>query len=172
MRYSTETFCIVTVSSGIGMKLFAEGRPVVGPNGRGGEIGHVVVADGALANHCDCGGYGHLGAMASGRGVLETARRWADAGNLKDFTPHQLNERVIAQAFRTGEAWSTELIAESAVYLGRMLAWLHTAVGVEGIVIIGGFAVALGEPYRCLLVEAAERACWNLGVNIHPPVPL
>jgi glucokinase len=36
LRSREEDFCIVTVSSGIGNKVFAGGRPLVGPNGAGG----------------------------------------------------------------------------------------------------------------------------------------
>src|SRR6185312_8922728 len=56
-----ESFCVVTVSSGIGHKVFLDGRPVTGPSGRGGEIGHVVVDPRPEAPECDCGGRGHLG---------------------------------------------------------------------------------------------------------------
>src|SRR2546427_7668518 len=34
-------FAILTVGSGIGHKVFLDGRPRVGPGGRGGEIGHL-----------------------------------------------------------------------------------------------------------------------------------
>lgn len=37
------TFCVVTVSSGVGHKVFVDGRPLLGAGGEGGEIGHVVV---------------------------------------------------------------------------------------------------------------------------------
>src|ERR1700750_2414313 len=37
LRAPDEDFCIVTVSSGIGNKVFIRGRPVTGAAGRGGE---------------------------------------------------------------------------------------------------------------------------------------
>jgi predicted NBD/HSP70 family sugar kinase len=167
MREPRESFCIVTVSSGIGMKLFTEGKPVVGPQGRGGEIGHTVVAAGNDVNRCDCGGSGHLGSMASGRGVLASARRRIREGSLRDVDAERLNERHIVGAFHDGAPWATDLIGESARYLGHVLACLHTAVGVERFVIVGGFAVALGEPYRELLATAAADNCWDLGQAWH-----
>lgn len=163
IRESRESFCVVTVSSGIGMKLFVDGQPVLGPNGRGGEVGHLVVVDGESANPCDCGGVGHLGAMASGRGVLASARRLQRAGRLLDVEIDRLDEHLIGAAFRDGHSWATDLIADAAGYLGRSLACLHTATGVERFVIVGGFAVALGESYRRLLVQAASSSCWDLG---------
>ena len=163
MREPGESFCIVTVSSGIGMKLFIDGKAVVGPYGRGGEIGHVVVAQGRDAHPCDCGGSGHLGSVASGRGVLASARRRMHSGDLPFDGQHRLDEYAIAEAFRAEQAWAIDLIAESAGYLGRVLACVHTATGVERFVIVGGFAVALGDPYREILAAAAAESCWDLG---------
>ena len=58
---------IVTVGSGVGHKVFLQGLPVAGVNGRGGEIGHLRVDWAADAIRCDCGGSGHVGGLASGR---------------------------------------------------------------------------------------------------------
>jgi C7-cyclitol 7-kinase len=165
--------CLVTVSSGIGHKLFLDGRPVVGRGGRGGEIGHHRVDPSPYAPLCECGGRGHLGALASGRGVLDLA--WREARRDRDgFTrsalaplvagePEAVDTHAIAQAFRAGDAWTSAVVARGAEPLGLALAGLHTAVGVERFVVIGGFALALGEPYRRLLVEAARGGCWDLG---------
>jgi predicted NBD/HSP70 family sugar kinase len=79
-RHPDEDFCIVTVSSGIGNKIFLKGHPIVGGGGRGGEIGHVRVDFSLDAPLCDCGAPGHLGAVASGRGTLSMARRFAQRG--------------------------------------------------------------------------------------------
>src|SRR5437868_9520459 len=80
LRASDEDFCIVTVSSGIGNKVFANGRPLVGRNGLGGELGHLRVDDSESAPTCECGGRGHLGAVSSGRAILAYARRHAAQG--------------------------------------------------------------------------------------------
>src|SRR5947209_2482822 len=67
-------FCIVTVGSGIGNKVFVDGRPLVGPGGRGGEIGHGLAH---MAADCPAGVVepgARLGEVASGRGALRLAR--------------------------------------------------------------------------------------------------
>jgi glucokinase len=122
---------------------------------------------------CDCGGQGHLGAIASGRGALLTARRLAQeggagfAGSLLgrrlqgDLTG--LDNQALAEAFRSGDPWAGGLIRRVAQPLGQALAALHVALGVERFVIIGGFALALGEGYCRELVLAAQDSCWRLG---------
>jgi len=70
-------FMVVTVSSGIGSKLFDRSNPagVLDDPPFAGEIGHHMVDPRPDALRCDCGGLGHLGGIASGRGVERLARR-------------------------------------------------------------------------------------------------
>jgi glucokinase len=173
LRHPEEDFGIVTVSSGIGLKVFVAGRPVVGAAGRGGEIGHVRVDFSPSAPVCDCGGQGHLGAVASGRGALLTALRLAreDAagfaqsllGRRLQGDPDGLDNPALVEAFRAGDPWAADVIRRVARPLGRELAALHVALGLERFVIVGGFALALGEGYRRELVRAARESCWQLG---------
>ena len=54
LRPDGADFCVVTVSSGIGNKIFIGGRPMIGPNARGGELGHLRVDDSPAAPACWC----------------------------------------------------------------------------------------------------------------------
>ena len=174
LRDPDEEFCIVTVSSGIGLKVFVAGRPVVGA-GRGGEIGHVRVDFSATAPVCDCGGQGHLGAVASGRGVLLAAQRLAREdgvsfarsllGQRLQGDPSRLDNVGLANAFQAGDEWAASLIRLAIQPLGQMLAVIHVVLGIERFLIFGGFALALGEGYRRELVRAARDSCWQLGQN-------
>jgi glucokinase len=166
-------FCIVTVSSGVGHKVFVGGREVVGPGGRGGEIGHWVVDPSPDAPLCDCGGRGHVGAVASGRGALLLARRRALAHPRLfresalwrhcAIDPEQLQTEDLVASFAEEDSWTVGLIGDVATPLGRALGAIHLTIGVERFVIVGGFALALGERYRALLVSAARESCLDLG---------
>ena len=175
LRNAREDFCVVTVSSGIGHKLFVDGRPLVGRGGRGGEIGHLRVDFSTDAPICDCGAPGHLAAVASARGVLARARRQAlrdpelfrrsllaDAGA---GNPEALDTRALVAAYHAGDDWMLALIRDAARPLGQALAGLHLGVGVERFVVIGGFALALGERYRRELVDAMAESAWNLDTD-------
>ena len=155
LRSSEEEFCIVTVSSGIGNKVFANGRALVGRNGSGGELGHLRVDDSASAPVCECGGRGHLGAVSSGRAVLAYARKHAPTG------AEVLTSRDLVAAFRRNESWAVEIIAHCAGPLGWALAAMHLGLGIERFVLVGGFALALGDPYRQLIAAAADDRCWD-----------
>jgi 3-dehydroquinate synthetase/predicted NBD/HSP70 family sugar kinase len=182
LKNEFEDFCIVTVSSGIGNKVFVKGRPLTGPAGRGGEIGHVQVDFSPDAPVCDCGGQGHLGAISSGRGTLALARRLAALGtdgfansvlgSRFRTNPNALTNADIVSAFQSGDAWTRELIQKVAVPLGQMLAAVHLSMGVERFVIIGGFALALGEPYRLELVRSAANSGWLMGQDWNSMIEL
>jgi glucokinase len=148
-----EDFCIVTVSSGIGHKVFIGGRPAVGPRGAGGEIGHFRADASDDAPVCECGGRGHLGAIASGGGGQGEARR--RDGN------QALTSGDLVAAFRRGESWAEEIVWRSSVPLGSALAAMHLGVGVERFVLVGGFALALGDRYRRCVAAAASAHCWT-----------
>src|SRR6267143_431851 len=154
LRSTEEDFCIVTVSSGIGNKIFAGGRPLVGPNGAGGELGHLRVDDSDDAPLCACGGRGHLGAVASGRGVLAYARKHVPDGD-------HLTSGDLVAAFRRGEPWAVRMIERGAGPLGWALAAMHLGLGIERFVLFGGFALALGNAYRRLVAAAANARCWK-----------
>jgi len=160
-RSMDEEFCIVTVSSGIGNKVFASGRPLVGRNGAGGELGHLRVDDSASAPVCECGGRGHLGAVSSGRAVLEYARTRAP----EKVRNEGLTSGDLVAAFRRGEPWAVEIIEHRAGPLGWALAAMHLGLGIERFVLIGGFALALGDAYRQLVAEAADSRCWGRSEN-------
>jgi len=152
-----EDFCVVTVSSGVGCKVFLDGRPILGRSGRRGELGHLRVDPSSEANICECGGRGHLGGMASGRGALAIARRLLGAGGA-GLTCEQL-----VLAFYRDDPVATSVITDAAGALATALAGLHTALGLERFVLTGGFAAALGDRFRQLVAQAAVAACWDLG---------
>jgi glucokinase len=172
-RYVTpqlQDFCLVTVSSGIGNKVFLGGVPVTGPGGRGGEIGHLLVDHASDALKCDCGSRGHVGALASGRGALATALRLAHQ-HPQDFSRSLLGKDggkptfdtvALAAACRAGDSWAWSTVERGVAHLGHVMATIHTAIGIERFIIIGGFAFAMGEEYRRRLVSAARLNCWDL----------
>ncbi|MDX6326632.1 MAG: hypothetical protein QOK15_2986 [Nocardioidaceae bacterium] len=162
-------FAVVTVGSGIGHKVFLDGLPRVGA-GRGGEIGHLRLDYSEDAPRCDCGAQGHLGALASGRGVAALVLRGARSDPdgfrgsvLARLSPARIDGVAVAGAFRAGDPFTRAVVRTSARYLGTALAALHLDTGVEDVLIVGGFALGMGEDYRRILAAAAADASWAVG---------
>ena len=168
-------FCVVTMSSGIGHKVVLDGRVVVGPTGMGGEIGHVVVRHRGVPVACDCGGFDHLGAIASGRGILRFARTQAASaprefarsqlGQSTNSEPGRITNELIAQHYRGGDPWTSETVRAGIEPLGWILAVIRSAIGVDDFLIVGGFADALGPRVCSDLATAASAASWDVEAN-------
>ena len=173
LRHPTDDLVVITVGSGIGNKTFLDGRPYTGRNGRGGEIGHIQVDSSSTAPVCECGGRGHLGAIASGRGALNVARRLANeqsdrfrnsiAGIACGGEPDRLSNEQLVAGFRQSDQWTCDVIRTVAKPLARVITTIHLNLGIERFVIYGGFGLALGPSYRDLLVEAATKGSWSVG---------
>ncbi|MFH8624107.1 ROK family protein [Streptomyces vietnamensis] len=175
-RYGTEgavPFCLLTVSSGIGNKVFRDGDVLLDAEGHGGELGHWTCDRSPDAPPCDCGGRGHLGAIASGRGVLAAVRRAAaadPAGYARSaparagaVDPRFLGNPEIAEAVRNGDPFTTTVLRSTLVHLAAAVGAVFASIGIRRYVLMGGFALAIGERYRELLVEELVRqGCFGL----------
>lgn len=167
-------FMVVTVSSGIGAKIFdrEHNRLVLDSPAYAGEIGHFTVDDDPEAAECDCGARGHLGAIASGRGVERAARRRAafDPGSFArsalglDGIPPALltNEDHIVPACLAGDLWALELVRDCTMPLSRALVTVMMAAGLDSVIMIGGFAQALGDIYLDMVCRQVA------GMSSHP----
>jgi 2-epi-5-epi-valiolone 7-kinase len=153
---------LITVSSGIGSRLYdhrARRIPYDETHGVQGEIGHLVypfLLEGHLVNlQCECGGWSHINAFASGRGIARVLRdlpllcpsRSSLFEGVVDLAAFQaLIEREHDGARRLLEAFVTPL--------SRILAAsLCLDPEIDRIVLTGGVIQGLGRPYR----DALER---------------
>jgi predicted NBD/HSP70 family sugar kinase len=142
-----DRFIVVTVSSGIGSKIYDRSRahPVIDGAPYAGELGHVRVDFSAGAPLCDCGGYGHLGAIASARAIERRVRAAFDGS----FS----NEEAIVPLLRAGDRRLFAILRESTLPLAQTLAGVVQACGLQRVFVIGGFISAIGPPYARMLDE-------------------
>ncbi|MBB4796254.1 glucokinase [Streptomyces nodosus] len=175
-RYASaesEPFCLTTVSSGIGNKVFRHGEIVIDEHGYGGEIGHWLVDPAQDAAPCECGGRGHLGAIASGRGALFAVRAAAAADTVafarsalaepSGGVPDGITNEAFAAAARAGDRFARESLRRSLQPLASAVSLLFTAIGVRRYLFVGGFALALGDTFLTLLGDELVRiGCFGL----------
>lgn len=135
----------VTLGTGVGGGIIAQGQLLHGADGSAGEIGHMVVDDQGFP--CTCGNTGCLETVASARGIINLAKSLApqfqDASDLKAMI---LEDRVTAkdvfEAAKSKDALGEEIIDQFAGYLGRALSQLANALNPEYIIIGGGVSAA------------------------------
>lgn len=153
----SEDFCLITISSGVGNKVYRGNEILINARGMGGEIGHCRVAQGEFALPCDCGGAGHLGALASGRGALQLSfllsakyaaefeqspLRALPAGPGKKWTAEQF-----VAAVHEGDPFSLRVLTTAQGYLVSAMSHLYHWIGIRRFIFIGGFAIAIGDAY-------------------------
>lgn len=164
------SFQIITVSSGIGSKVFANGQVIIGENGEAGEIGHLVI-DPTSRLQCGCGGYGHLESFASGLAAERIAKEMAQSDRKKfersllyqisSGSVNNIDNRLIAAAARSTDPFTLQVIEAVCRPLARTIADLWKEAKVEKYFIIGGFALGVGQPY----LDTLRRMINEAGLN-------
>ncbi len=127
-------FVWLTISTGNGGAVVANGELIRGASGCAGEIGHIKV-ERDNAYPCGCGGYGCLEAHASGVAI---ARRAVEAG-LDAGT----DARRCEELARRGNATALAVYEKTGIYIGRALAAAANLVNPEYAFIGGGVSKAL-----------------------------
>lgn len=158
-------FVMVTLGTGIGGGIVADGQLLRGQSGFAGEIGHmVVVAHGAP---CPCGGRGCWERYASGGGLARLAREAAGEGRLgeldaRDVDPDALRAEDVVASARAGSREALGLLAEMGWWLALGLANLSAVLDCGHFVIGGGLSRAAD-----LFVPAARGALVELVEGYH-----
>ena len=149
----------VFVGTGVGGGLVLDGELRRGARGLTGEIGHVVVRDGG--RRCGCGGLGHLEAYAGRRRLEETARELHERGRetalVRIAGDGRMKSSVFDKALAEGDEVAVELLDEAVEALGAALASAVALVDLDVIVLGGGLAGRLGEPFTDRVADAVRR---------------
>jgi glucokinase len=162
----------LTVGTGIGGGIVANGRLLRGQFGAAAEIGHVTVVPGG--RRCGCGLQGCWEQYASGRALEREAQELArgsaqQAGELLRLAggrPEDITGEMITQAAVAGDVVALQCFEVIGTWLGRGLAGL-AAVLDPGLFVIGGGVSAAGEVLRVPALAAFRQYLTGGG---HRPV--
>jgi glucokinase len=142
----TQSMVFVTVSTGIGGGVIADGRLLHGRRGLAAEIGHMTIA-GDSEDTCFCGVRGCWESLASGTALGQRAARLAAAGQAPALRRLAGAERVtgrhVTTAARQGDAQALALLASEARWLGIGIVNLLHLYSPERIILGGGVAGCL-----------------------------
>ncbi|NNN02950.1 MAG: ROK family protein [Acidimicrobiaceae bacterium] len=140
-----DDFVMVTLGTGIGGGLIANGDLVRGRSGFAGEIGHMVVE--ARGAPCHCGGYGCWERYASGSGLGRLASLAAAQGRLPTLSvraggPELVRAEHVTAAAAEGLSEALALLDEVAWWLSLGISNLVAIMDAGHFVIGGGLSVA------------------------------
>jgi glucokinase len=140
-----DDFVLVTLGTGIGGGVVANGRLVRGGAGFAGEIGHMVVDP--SGPRCPCGKRGCWERYASGAGVARMAREAAVAGRLGGLAaevgdPEAVRGEDVTHAAATGDREALAVLEEVGWWLALGLANLAAVLDSTCFVLGGGLSEA------------------------------
>jgi glucokinase len=137
-------FIVITLGTGLGSGIVANGELIYGHDGFAGEIGHTIVdPNGRL---CGCGRRGCLETYASASGICRTVEELLDKpsppSELRGIEVHNITSKRIFEAAQHGDKLALEAFDATAKYLGLKLADSIAHTSPEAIILFGGLAAA------------------------------
>lgn len=137
-------FIAITLGTGLGSGIVANGELVCGSTGMAGEMGHMIVdPDG---RECGCGRRGCLETYASATGLVRTALELLEsrpvASELRGYQRIELSAHQVFEAAQRGDVLALEAFETTGAILGRKLADAVVFTSPEAIFLLGGLAEA------------------------------
>jgi glucokinase len=135
---------VITLGTGLGSGIVANGELIYGHDGFAGEIGHTIVdPKGRL---CGCGRRGCLETYASASGICRTMEELLQSkstpSELRKISPEQITSKRIFEAAQHGDPLALEAFEITGRYLGMKLTDSVAHTSPEAIILFGGLAGA------------------------------
>jgi glucokinase len=157
----TRNAIYITISTGIGGGVITDGRPLVGPDGTAGEVGHMTVElDGP---RCGCGGIGHVEGIAAGAGIARDGARLLADGVAPELARlaaggAEVDAELVARAADAGDEACGAILERAWVAIGAMCASLVNVFDPEVIVLGGSIAQHRPRIFEVARQELEKRA--------------
>lgn len=136
-------FIMITLGTGVGSGIVANGKLIYGHDGFAGELGHVIAVRGG--RHCGCGRKGCMERYCSATGIVITAREFLSGSNIDSMLKEQgdrLTAKNIHDAALSGDKVALNVFDYTAQILGQSLADAVAVTSPQAIILFGGLAKA------------------------------
>lgn len=151
---------MLTLGTGVGGGIILGDRSLDGEHSHGAECGHAIIDSSEFARVCSCGKRGHLEAYASATAVIKRATEALEQ-QPKSSVParlaagEELTPLLLAEEAEAGDAFSEQLILETAEYLAIAITTFAHTIDPAGM-ILGG-AMTFGRHQTRIGREFLER---------------
>ena len=139
-------FIMITLGTGVGSGIVANGQLIYGHDGFAGELGHTIIRpEGRL--HWGTGMHGCLEAYASATGIAITAREMLDnypdeKSLLRDSRYDEITSKKVFEAASKGDRIAKDVFTLTGGILGEALANFIMFSSPEAIILFGGVTKA------------------------------
>jgi glucokinase len=152
-------FIMITLGTGVGSGIVANGELILGHDGFAGELGHTIVVPGGRL-HPNTGALGSLEAYCSATGVTYTAKEYLtgteEESTLRDILLEDLDSKAIFDAAVSGDSLAQKVFKTTGDILGMALANFIMFSSPEAIILFGGLTKA-GDILMNPIKESMER---------------
>ena len=135
-------FMVITLGTGLGSGIVANGQLIYGHDAMAGELGHVLIEEGG--RKCGTGRRGCLEAYVSSTGIKRTVfyllADSLDESVLRNYSFRDLHGEVITKAADKGDEIAREAFRMTGEILGKQLANFVAFSHPEAIFLLGGLA--------------------------------
>ena len=137
-------FIVITLGTGLGSGIVANGELIYGHDGFAGEIGHTIVDP--VGRQCGCGRRGCLETYASASGMCRTMAELLQTrstpSELRKIDHEHITSKRIFEAAQRGDVLALEAFDITGKYLGMKLTDSVAHLSPEAIILFGGLAAA------------------------------
>jgi glucokinase len=139
-------FIMITLGTGVGSGIVANGKLILGHDGFAGELGHNIVFPGGRY-HPGTGAYGSLEVYASATGVTKTAvefleRQPEEESLLRVYEKDKIDSKIVYECAARGDKIAQEVYQFTGKVLGLALANFVMFSSPEAIILFGGLTKA------------------------------
>ncbi len=134
-------FIMITLGTGVGSGIVANGQLIYGHDGFAGELGHTIIRPGGR-KHAGTGALGSLESYASATGITLTAREILQQTNkeslLRNYKIEKIDSRIVYECAKQGDEIAQEVYRFTGQILGEALANFVMFSSPEAIILFGG----------------------------------
>lgn len=139
-------FIMITLGTGVGSGIVANGQLMLGHDGFAGELGHTIIVPGGRY-HPGTGSHGCLESYASATGVAMTAiefleQRPNEKTLLRNYTKEEIDSRIVYECAKQGDEMAKDVYEFTGKILGEALANFVMFSSPEAIILFGGLTNA------------------------------
>ena len=133
-------FIVITLGTGLGTGIIANGHLLYGENGFAGELGHTLIEK--EGRQCNCGREGCLETYVSANGLKRTAfeflSKFNNPSELRNKNFEQVNSKYISELASKNDPIALKAFDYTGEILGRALANVVTCFDPQVIILSGG----------------------------------
>jgi glucokinase len=137
-------FIVITLGTGLGSGIVANGELIYGADGFAGEIGHTVVDPNG--RQCGCGKRGCLEAYCSATGLCRTVQEFicdsTEPSELRNVSYADLTAQMVSESAMRGDPLAKQAFESCGRLLGLKLSDSVAHLSPEAIIFFGGMASA------------------------------